>query len=94
MKRLFKKLPLALGIILVLTIVVAGLSGCGTSKTAEGTTPSSTTTEASALVIINGTQAKTLSIADIEKLPVISGQREKYPVQALFQDLTLIRALP
>ena len=73
MKRLFKKLPLALGIILVLTIVVTGLPGCGKSKTTEGTTPSSTTTEASALVIINGTQAKTLSIADIEKLSVISG---------------------
>jgi len=73
MKRLFKKLPLLSGIILVLTIIVSGLTGCSTNKTTASPTTSSTTTEVSALVVINGTQAKTLSIADIKKLPVISG---------------------
>ena len=73
MKRLFKKLPLLSGIILVLTIIVSGLTGCSTNKTTASPTTSSTTTEVSALVVINCTQAKTLSIADIKKLPVISG---------------------
>ena len=73
MRRLLNKLPLLSGIILVLVLVASGFPGCSMSKTTVSTNASSTTIEASALVIINGTQAKTLSMSDIKKLTPISG---------------------
>jgi len=66
---MLKKWNLIFGILLVLTLLISGLAGCKTS-TVGGT---STTTEASALVVIYGTQVKTFSMADIEKLPIVSG---------------------
>ena len=67
MKRLLNKGYLLVGIVLILAIVVSGLAGCK-----AGTTTTSTT-EANALLVINGTQVKTLSMADLKKLPVVSG---------------------
>ncbi len=61
MKRIFKNLPLLVGIVLILTVVASGLAGCGGSN-ATG-----------ALTIVNGTQTKTLTMANIEALPVVSG---------------------
>jgi hypothetical protein len=60
---------LLLSILLILTIAAFGLASCGTGNT-SGT---STTTAASDLVVINGTQVKTFTVADIQKLPIVSG---------------------
>jgi len=68
MKRLLNKGYLLVGIVLILAIVVSGLAGCK-----AGTTTTTSTTEANALLVINGTQVKTLSMADLKKLPVVSG---------------------
>ena len=72
MKRLFKKLPLLSGIILVLTIVATGLTGCKASTITVTVPPSSNTAATAVLTVVNGTQTKTLTMADIKKLPVIS----------------------
>ena len=69
MKNLVKKMSLFASSLLILTIVVSSLAGCSNGTTSA----TSTTTDAGALLVINGTQAKTLSIADIKKLPIISG---------------------
>ena len=72
MKRLYKILPLFIGILLTLTIVASGLTGCKASTVTVTVPPSSTTAATAALTVVNGTQTKTLTMADIEKLPVIS----------------------
>ena len=63
MKRLFKKLPLLVGIVLILALVASGLAGCKSGSTA-GT---------AALTIIKDTQTKTLTVAQLKALPAISG---------------------
>jgi hypothetical protein len=73
MKRLFNKLPLLSGIILVLTIIATGLAGCKGSTVTVTVSPGSTTTATAALTVVNGTQTKTLTMAELKNLPVISG---------------------
>jgi DMSO/TMAO reductase YedYZ molybdopterin-dependent catalytic subunit len=68
MKRLFNKMLLLAGILLVLAIVAAAPSGCITK-----TVTVAPTTKAASLTVVNGSQTKTLSLADIKALPVVSG---------------------
>ena len=70
MKRSVKKSPLLIGVMLVLALLVSGLAGCVTKTVTVS--PSTTNAETAALTVINGTQTKTLTMADIEALPVIS----------------------
>jgi len=70
MERLFKKLPLLVSIVLVLTLFSSGLVGCVTKTVTVS--PSTTNASAAALTVVKGTQTKTLTIADIEALSVIS----------------------
>jgi len=62
MKRLFNKMLLLAGILLVLAIVAAA-SGCITK-----TVTVAPTTKAASLTMVNGSQTKTLSLADIKAL--------------------------
>ncbi len=70
MKRSVKKLPLLVGVMLVLALLVSGLAGCVTKTVTVS--PSTTDAGTAALTVINGTQTKTLTMADIKALPVIS----------------------
>ena len=73
MKRLFKKLPLFVGIVLTMAIVASGLAGCKASTVFVTISPTSTPVETVALTVVNGTQTKTLTMVDIKALSVISG---------------------
>ena len=63
MKRPFKKLPLLIGITLILALVASGLAGCKSGSTA-GT---------AALTITKDNQTKTFTLAQLKALPAISG---------------------
>ena len=73
MKRLFKILLLLIGILLIFTIVVAGLAGCGGHTTTVTVSASTNTAGAATLTVVNGTLTKTLTLAEIKALPVVSG---------------------
>ena len=61
-------MPLLSGILLVLVLIVSGLAGCVT-KTVTVAPP----TKEGFLTVVSGSQTKTLSMADIKALPVLSG---------------------
>ena len=69
MKRLFKNLPLLIVIVLICTVVASGLAGCVTKTVTVS--PGTTNAGAIALTVVKGTQTKTLTMTDIQKLPVI-----------------------
>jgi len=73
MKSLLKKAPLFVGVMLVLVIIVSSLAGC--EKTTTVTVSPTTTNTANALVltVINGTQTKTFTMADIQAMTPVSG---------------------
>ena len=71
MKRLFKKWHLFVSILFIITIFAASLVGCGTTTTV--TVSPTTSSVATSLTVINGNQTKTLTMADIKALPVVSG---------------------
>jgi len=74
MNRFFKKLPAVIAILLVLTMLASGIAGCKSGST--GTTTSKTTatgTATAALTIVKGDETKTLTMAQIKALPVVSG---------------------
>ena len=73
MKRLFKILPLFIGILLTLTIVAAGLTGCKASTVTVTVSPSSTNAATALFTVVNGTKTKTLTMVELKNLPVISG---------------------
>ena len=68
MKRLFNQRALLAGVMLVLALVASGPAGCVTK-----TVTVSPTAKAASLTVVNGSQTKTLSMADIKALPVLSG---------------------
>ena len=70
MKRWFVNLPIIIGIMLVLTLLVSGVAGCVTKTVTVS--PGTTNAGTVALTVVKGTQTKTLTMADIQKLPVIS----------------------
>jgi hypothetical protein len=70
MKRLIKKLPLFIGIVIFLTLLASGFAGCVTKTVTVS--PGTTNAGSIALIIVKGTQTKTLTMADIEALPDIS----------------------
>ena len=72
MNRLFRKLPLVVCMMLIFAIIATGLAGCKAGTVTVTLSPSATTSETSALIIVNGTQTKTLTMADIKNLPAIS----------------------
>ena len=59
LKKLFQKLPFLVIAIIIIATLVCGLAGCKS--------------EPVALTIIKGTQTKTLTMVDIEALPIIFG---------------------
>jgi hypothetical protein len=63
------------GIILILAIIASGLAGCGSTTTVISTVLPTTTNTAntSALTIVNGTQTKTMTMADIQALTPVTG---------------------
>ncbi|HXX59509.1 MAG TPA: hypothetical protein VEI27_02390 [Dehalococcoidales bacterium] len=78
MNRFFKKLPAVIAILLVLTMLASGITGCkagstGTNTTTATSAATSTTTSSAALTIVKGDETKTLTMAQIKDLPVVSG---------------------
>ena len=73
MKRLFNISPLLIGILLIFTVVAAGLAGCNGHTTTVTVSASTNTAGTASLTVSNGTQTKTLTLADIKALPVVSG---------------------
>ena len=59
LKKLFQKLPFLVIAIIIIATLVCGLAGCKS--------------EPVALTIIKGTQTKTLTMVDVEALPIIFG---------------------
>lgn len=73
MKSVLNKAPLLISVMLVLVIIASGLAGCEKTTTI---TVSPTTTNAAMsaiLTVVNGTQTKTLTMADIQAMAPISG---------------------
>jgi hypothetical protein len=68
MKRSFRLLPPLVGLGLVLALTASLLTGCVTK-----TVTVSPTAKAASLTVVSGSQTKTLSLADIKALPVLSG---------------------
>ena len=70
MKKSVKKSPLLFGVMLVLMLLVSGLAGCVTKTVTVS--PSTTDAGTASLTVVKGTQTKTLTMADIKALQVIS----------------------
>jgi DMSO/TMAO reductase YedYZ molybdopterin-dependent catalytic subunit len=68
MNGLLRKLPLFVCVIFIFIIIASGSAGCVTKTVTVS--PSAGT---ASLTVVNGTQTKTFSMADIKQLPVISG---------------------
>ena len=73
MKSLLKKAPLFVGVMLVLVIIVSSLAGCEKTTTVTVSPTTTNTANALALTVINGTQTKTFTMADIQAMTPVSG---------------------
>src|SRR5208283_409664 len=83
MKRLFNRLPLFVGIVLVLTTLFTSLiAGCK-----SGTGPV-------ALTVINGNETKTFTVAQLEKLPSISGTTGDISSTGTIEGPSLYKGVP
>ncbi len=83
MKRLFNRLPLFIGIVLVLVTLFASLiAGCK-----SGTGPV-------ALTVVNGNETKTFTVAQLEKLPSISGTTGDISSTGTIEGPSLYKGVP
>jgi len=73
MKRFIKQAPLFIGLVLILLIIASGLVGCSSTTTVTVSPTVTTTANAVALTIVNGTQTRTLTMADLKAMTPVSG---------------------
>jgi Oxidoreductase molybdopterin binding domain len=73
MKKIIKQAPLLVAVILILSIILSGMTGCGTTTTVTVSPTNTTAANATALTIVNGTQTKTMTMADIQALTPVTG---------------------
>jgi DMSO/TMAO reductase YedYZ molybdopterin-dependent catalytic subunit len=73
MKSLIKQSTLFVSIILILLIIASGFGGCVSTTTMPVSATTTTPADAAELIVVNGTQTKTLTMSEIQAMAPVTG---------------------